>query len=410
MLIPSLFSTAVAVLSLNGLVQAAPQGPGGQQNGGPAGQTTTAAVVATAASTTAAASAAVATVAASSISQAAEPTSTTACNNSPYLCNRYYNNITHMGAHDSAFLRDASTSYSVSGNQFYNATVALSAGLRLLQAQVHNYDGVLQLCHSSCTLLNAGTLESWLSDIAYWMGNNPNDVVTILLVNSDSNSTASFGSAFSSSGLSKYGYTPSSTTGPISTWPTLQTLINDGTRVVSFVTNIDYSSTYPYLLPEFNYMFETAYGQTSASDFVCTLDRPSSISSAAKAISSGYMPLINHFLDTSGVISIPDVSDITTTNSNATSTTGTLNTQGQLCKSEWGIKPTFMLVDFWNVGPAISTADILNGITDATGRTTVGTGELSSSSSTSDTRANQPSSVGTALALIVGITASLFLI
>ncbi|KAF8853050.1 hypothetical protein BDZ45DRAFT_546447, partial [Acephala macrosclerotiorum] len=332
-------------------------------------------------SSTAASSTSGSTVVAS-VSQAAEPTSTVACNNSPDLCNRNYNNITHMGAHDAAFLRDSSTSYSTSGNQYYNATLALSAGLRLLQAQVHNSSGTLELCHTTCTLLDAGSLEAWLSEIKTWMDANTNEVVTILLVNSDDEDASTFGSVFEASGISTYGYTPTTTSGPISTWPTLQTLITANTRLVTFIASITYDSTYSYLLPEFTYMFETAYGVTSLSGFNCTLNRPSTISSASVAVSSGYMGLINHFADTAEAfgISIPDVTDIQTTNSASTNTTGTLGTQGAQCESEWGLKPTFMLVDFWNVGPSIETADNLNGIT-ATGRTTVSTAELSASSS-----------------------------
>lgn len=48
----------------------------------------------------------------------ASQNSSYACNNSPALCSRSYSNITHLGAHDSAFVRDASTSYSDSGNQY----------------------------------------------------------------------------------------------------------------------------------------------------------------------------------------------------------------------------------------------------------------------------------------------------
>jgi hypothetical protein len=287
-----------------------------------------------------------------------------------------------MGAHDSAFLRDKSTSFSTSGNQFYNATIALSAGIRLLQAQVHNLNGTLELCHTSCTLLDGGSLETFLSDIKTWMDANPNEVVTLLLVNSDDESAATFGSAFTSSGISTYGYTPTSTSGPISTWPTLQTLITANTRLVTFIASITYDSTYPYLLTEFDYVFETAFGVSSLSEFNCTLNRPSTLSSATSAISSGYMGLLNHFADTNEVfgISIPDVTDIQTTNSASTNTTGTLGTQGAECESEWGTKPTFILVDFWNVGPAIETADNLNGIT-ATGRTSVSTAEPTASSS-----------------------------
>jgi hypothetical protein len=306
---------------------------------------------------------------------------TVACNNSPLLCSRDYNNITHMGAHDSAFLRDQSTGFSISGNQFYNATTALSAGIRLLQAQVHNLNGTLELCHTDCSLLDAGSLETFLSAVKTWMDANTNEVVTILLVNSDDESVATFGSVFDSSGISTYGYTPTSTTGPISTWPTLQSLISANTRLITFIASMTYDSTYPYLLSEFDYVFETTFGVTSLSGFNCTLQRPSTLSSSTSAISSGYMGLVNHFADTAEAfgITIPDVDNITTTNSPSTTTTGALGLNAQECESEWGVKPTFMLVDFWNVGPSIETADNMNGIV-ATGRTNVTTAELTSSS------------------------------
>jgi hypothetical protein len=283
-----------------------------------------------------------------------------------------------MGAHDSAFLRDQSTGFTESGNQFYNATVALSAGIRLLQAQVHNQNGVLELCHTSCSLLDGGSLETFLTSIKSWMDANPNEVVTLLLVNSDDQDASTFGTAFNSSGISKYGYTPSSTSGPISTWPTLQTLITANTRLVTFIASITYDTSYPFLLPEFNFVFETAFGQTFP-DFNCTLDRPSTVSSATAAISSGYMGLVNHFADTGTLISVPDTGNLSTTNSPNTNTTGSLGTEGQQCTSEWGKKPTFMLVDYFNVGPSVETADNLNGIT-AVGRTSVGTAELEASS------------------------------
>lgn len=290
-----------------------------------------------------------------------------------------------MGAHDVAFLRDSTTDYSISGNQFYNATIALSAGIRLLQAQVHNSSsGVLELCHTTCSLLDGGSLESWLSKIKAWMDDNTNDVVTILLVNSDDFTASDFGAVFESSGISEYGYTPTSTSGPISTWPTLQTLIDADTRLLTFVADITYTSTYPYLMNEFDYMFETAYGVTSLSGFNCTLDRPTTLTSASTAIASGYMPFLNHFADTAEIlgITIPDITDIATTNSPDTNTTGSLGLQAQTCESEYGIKPTFLMVDFWNVGPSITTADDMNGISgDTTGRTSVSTALLSSSDS-----------------------------
>lgn len=107
--------------------------------------------------------------------------SSSACNNSPKLCNLPYNQITHLGAHDSPFLRNSETDFSASGNQFYNTTVQLSAGVRLLTAQVHQQNGALHLCHSDCWLLDAGLFSDWLQEVRTWMESNPNEVVTILM-------------------------------------------------------------------------------------------------------------------------------------------------------------------------------------------------------------------------------------
>ncbi|KAI0481486.1 PLC-like phosphodiesterase [Xylaria cf. heliscus] len=305
--------------------------------------------------------------------------SSVACNNSPDLCSRSYGNITHMGAHDSSFLRDASTQNSVAGNQYYNATVALDAGLRLLQVQVHDLNGTIEMCHTTCALLDAGPLQDWLVDIKYWMDNNPNEVVTLLVVNSDGNSAAEFGSIFESSGISKYGYTPSG-----NGWPTLQTMITANTRLVTFIASITTSSTYPYLLTEFEHVFETAFEVTSLSGFNCSIDRPKTQSSAASALSAGLLPLMNHFADTDlgSSITIPDVDDIATTNSPSTTTTGALGLHAQTCRSQWGYQPTFILVDFFNEGPSIDTADAMNGITNAVGR-------KNSSTSTTETAENE---------------------
>lgn len=376
----STFVTAVAAfLSLASFAQAIPQQGGGGGESGYGGSSSTYAYA-----SSSVASSATSLSAATSVSLAAAATGTTACNNSPDLCNRNYNNITHLGAHDSAFLRDASTSYSTAGNQFYNVSIALSAGVRLLQAQVHNSNGTLELCHTSCVLLDAGSLVDWLDEIKTWMDSNANEVVTILLVNSDDEDVSKYGAVFESSGISKYGYTPTSTTGPISTWPTLQTLIDADTRLITFIASITYSSTYPYLLDEFDYIFETAYDVVFPDGFNCTLDRPSSVSSASAALSSGYMPFMNHMADTfeSFGITVPDITDIKTTNSPETNTTGALGTTAASCSTQWGIKPTYILVDFFNVGPAIDTADTMNGIT-AEGRTDVSTALLSKSNSTS---------------------------
>lgn len=326
----------------------------------------------------------------------------TACNNSPDLCSRAYNNVTHLGAHNSPFLRDASTGNSQSGNQFYNSTVQLSAGVRLLTGQVHNNNGSLHMCHSSCALLDAGTLSDWLSEIKTWMDGNPNEVVTVLLVNSDDSSASALASAYTTAGITSYAYTPTSTTAS-SEWPTLQTLISSGKRLMNFVASLDDNSAAPYLMDEFTYIFENNYDNTSPSSFSCAANRPSTVTTSS-ALQKNMMPLMNHFLyQTSNLfgttIESPDLGNISTTNS-ASGDTGALGTSATECTTTYGRAPTYLLVDFFNVGPAIETADKLNGITSPVGRTNVSVAAVAPSA-TSDSSRSGVSTFSLIAALIV---------
>ncbi|RBR16675.1 uncharacterized protein FIESC28_06828 [Fusarium coffeatum] len=304
--------------------------------------------------------------------------SSTACNNFADLCDRNYNNITHMGAHGSSFLRDGNDGLSAAGNQNYNATDALDAGIRLLQAQIHEENNALHLCHTSCDILDAGTLESWLSKINAWMEANTNEVVTLLLVNSAKASAADFGKAINGSGIAELAYAPSGQNATTE-WPTLKAMIDDKTRLVTFVTNIDASTEYPYLLPEFDHVFETAFEVPELNGFNCTVNRPSKVKDGATALSNGMMSLVNHFkyqnLATNSELFVPDTENIDTVNSEGTSKDGELGKHLQECQQEWGAAPNFVLVDFFEKGQVLAATDKMNGVSDASGREQVSTDE-----------------------------------
>lgn len=101
------------------------------------------------------------------------------------------------------------------------------------------------------------------------------------------------------------------------------------------------TSKVPYILPEFNYFFETAYDVTSFGS--CALDRPSGSSG------EGLMMIVNHFLDVDILgIYIPDVAKDSSTN--AATGSGSIGEQADLCISTWGRSPNLILVDNFNVG------------------------------------------------------------
>ncbi|RYN99439.1 hypothetical protein AA0120_g1874 [Alternaria tenuissima] len=305
-----------------------------------------------------------------------------ACNNSPDLCTRPYNNITYLGAHNSPFLRNKETSFSTSGNHYYNTTTQLDAGVRLLSGQVHKANGTgndaWHLCHSSCDLLDAGTLESWLSEIKTWMDANTNDVVTLLLVNSDNASPADLGGVFSSSGLDKIAYSPPSLTTTPQTWPTLDTLIGNNTRLMSFVASLSNpSSDYPYLMDEFVYMFENDYENVSPSNYSCNPSRPEAVTgNPSTALESGRMFLQNHFLYETQLFGIQSPNETYANVTNAETGFGSLGESIQECEGIYGKPASFVMVDFFNVGPAIASVDRANGVSGAQGRKSLSTEAL----------------------------------
>lgn len=160
-------------------------------------------------------------------------------------------------------------------------------------------------------------------------------------------------------------------------------MIDDGTRLVTFVTSVDSATAETsYLLDEWSYIFENPYDVTSSDQFTCTPDRPDSAKgNAAAAVQSGKLPFMNHFLYQTGILDIetPNASYVGTTNA-PSGGTGNLGDAATKCTQEYGRQPAFILVDFFNEGPAIDTVDKLNNVTNAVGRKELASSETSAGS------------------------------
>lgn len=140
-------------------------------------------------------------------------------------------------------------------------------------------------------------------------------------------------------------------------WPTLGSMIDNGTRLVTFMDAGASFSEVPYIIDgmsyatssqtkahkphwiEFTNMWETAYDVTDPT-FDCNVNR-------TKGDSSTQLYTINHFLDTS-VTSLfdsltPDKNALNQTN--AANGTGSLGLQAEQCGTQYGRSPNFMLVD-----------------------------------------------------------------
>lgn len=278
----------------------------------------------------------------------------TTCNGSPDLCSKLYSAVTFIGTHNS---------YAVGGNvadnQYKDVTAQLNDGVRTLQMQAHNAADGIHLCHGSCTFRDAGLIGTYLGKVASWVQANPNDVITLVIVNSDNQPATSFASAFESSGLATYGYIPPSASLTLSAWPTLGSMIDSNKRVVTFIDNQASFDAVPYIMDEFSNMWEDAYNSVDNS-FGCAVNRSRS------DVSSSLM-MINHYLDYTGSIAgqqffLPDKGQLNVTN--AGTGQGSIGYHVQNCNSIWGRNPNHILLDFYdsNGDAPFQVAAQLNGV------------------------------------------------
>lgn len=155
------------------------------------------------------------------------------CNGQASLCAQKYSNISQIGTHDSPFVGDLPQD-----NQHLTITQQLDAGVRFLQAQTHlDLTRSLNLCHTSCFLADAGTVEAYLATVKTWLDAHPAEVVTVLLTNGDNVDVSMFDDAFTKSGIKPYAFIPATAPDPlpIDSWPTLADLIAANTRLITFL-------------------------------------------------------------------------------------------------------------------------------------------------------------------------------
>ena len=208
------------------------------------------------------------------------------------------------------------------------------------------------MCHTSCDLLNAGTLEDFLTTVTQWLAANPYEVIAILLVNSDYVDPGNYSTPVQNSGLLKYVYTPPQVPMGLDDWPTLGEMIITGKRVVIMLDYQANQTAIPWLLDEFGQMWETPFSPTNLS-LPCTAQRPPA-NWAGAIPRSNRMYMMNHNLNID--ISLAGISLLTPAYGMLDETNAALDKYGALgaartnCSEMWGRPPNFLLVDYYNYG------------------------------------------------------------
>jgi len=214
---------------------------------------------------------------------------------------------------------------------------------------MHMVNAVPHFCHTSCEVLDAGPITSYLGKVKDWVASHPYDVVTILLGNGNYSKIAEFAPFIEETGLVQYAYLPPKIPMGINDWPTLESMILTGKRVVIFLDYEARQETVPWLLDEFSQIWETPFDPVDRT-FPCDVQRPPALSTAE---AKNRMYLTNHNLNydiniLGNSLLVPNLPLLNVTN-NITGF-GSLGVSTDACVAKWDYPPKFLNVDYYNEG------------------------------------------------------------
>jgi hypothetical protein len=84
--------------------------------------------------------------------------------------------------------------------------------------------------------------------VVTWVKANPNDIVTILIVNSDDLQASAYASVYQQAGLDALSFSPANPVTVQTAWPTLSDIIGAGKTVINFLDNGANPAQATYLL------------------------------------------------------------------------------------------------------------------------------------------------------------------
>ncbi len=196
----------------------------------------------------------------------------------------------------------------------------------------------LYFCHGFCEL-GAYPVAPALKAIKDWLVVHPDEV--IMLVIEDYVTPQEIAQAFEESGLVELVYT-----GPITPWPTLRSMILAGGRVLVFTESG--KPGVPWIHPAFESFMETPYTFHTPEDFNCKPNRGGT---------NGSLFQVNHWIETTPA---PKPS-----NAEIVNTYAMLMQRAKECRRERGRWPTYIAVDFGDIGDIVQATRTMNGLDTA---------------------------------------------
>ncbi len=195
----------------------------------------------------------------------------------------------------------------------------------------------LYLCHGLCEI-GATPLAPTLGELRTWLDTHPDEVVTLIVENHVP--ADEIGAALVAAGLEPYVHDP----GDGRTWPTLAEMVQSGRRLVVMTEEGAGGPEHPWLAHAFDLTRDTPYTFPTVESFSCERNRGSE---------DAPLLLVNHWLSGfSNLVSAAqqvNVDDV-------------LGPRLRQCQRERGQQPTFVGVNYYDLGDVGEVVDDLNGV------------------------------------------------
>ena len=254
------------------------------------------------------------------------------CNGHEALCGRSYAEVSFPMAHNAMSSAEERWGAPNQGVRLWNQ---LGLGVRGFMLDTYVDRGETVVCHAACGL-GKRSLVDVLRDIKLFMDCHPAEVVTLILEAHIDEETTRL--AFEQAELMSY--LDMQPTGS-QTWPTLETMIRSGRRLVVFTESN--AATLPWHHRAYDFMWDTDYSNRMPSDFSCDVLRGSR---------DHGLFLMNHFL--TNPVASAELSEMVNHNP-------LLLDRARQCQTESGFLPNFIALDFVDRGDLVETTEMLNG-------------------------------------------------
>jgi hypothetical protein len=195
----------------------------------------------------------------------------------------------------------------------------------------------LYMCHGLCEI-GATPLAPTLAELRTWLDANPDEVVTLIVENHVP--ADEIGSAIVAAGLRPYVHDP----GDGREWPTLAEMVQSGRRLVVMTEEGAGGPDHPWLAHAFALTRDTPYTFPTVESFSCEANR---------GPDDAPLLLVNHWL--SGFANLVSAAQ-------QVNAADVLGPRLRQCETERGQQPTFVGVNYYDLGDTGAVVDDLNGV------------------------------------------------